>query len=71
MTGKLVNSTPVFKKGSKTQANNYRLINLTSFLIKILESIIKTKIMQYLSDNDVVTHYQHGFVAKYPFYKFT
>jgi len=26
--------------------------------------MIKTKIMQYLSDNDVVTHYQHGFVAK-------
>ena len=30
----------------------------------MLESIIKTKIMQYLSDNDMITHYQHGFVAK-------
>ena len=60
---KLANVTPGFKKGSKTKANNYRPISLTS-LIKILESMIRARIMQYLTDNAIVTHYQHGFVPK-------
>ena len=55
---------PIFKKGSKVKANNYRPISLTSPLVKILESIIRTKIMEYLTDNNIVTHYQHGFVTK-------
>ena len=55
---------PIFKKGSKVKANNYRPISLTSSLVKILESIIRTKIMEYLTDNNIVTHYQHGFVSK-------
>ena len=54
----------IFKKGSKVKANNYRPISLTSPLVKILESIIRTKIMEYLTDNNIVTHYQHGFVTK-------
>ena len=55
---------PIFKKGSKTKAKNYRPISLTSQLVKILESIIRTKVMKYLTDNNIVTHYQHGFVSK-------
>lgn len=55
---------PVFKKGSKTKANNYRPISLTSQLVKILESIIRSKMIQFLMENNIVTHYQHGFVLK-------
>ena len=61
---KKANIMPIFKKGSKVKANNYRPISLTSSLVKILESIIRTKIMEYLTDNNIVTHYQHGFVTK-------
>ena len=55
---------PIIKKGSKTEANNYRPISLTSQLMKVLESLIRDKIIQYLMDNNIVTHYQHGFVSK-------
>ena len=55
---------PIFKKGSKTKAKNYRPISLTSQLVKILESIIRTKVLKYLTDNNIVTHYQHVFVSK-------
>jgi len=61
---KKANIMPIFKKGSKTKANNYRPISLTSQLVKILESIIRTKMMEYLMDDNIVTHYQHGFVSK-------
>ena len=61
---KRANIMPIFKKGSKTKANNYRPISLTSQLVKILESIIRAKMMQYLMDNNIITHYQHGFVSK-------
>ena len=61
---KKANIMPIFKKGSKTKAKNYRPISLTSQLVKILESIIRTKVMKYLIDNNIVTHYQHGFVSK-------
>ena len=44
---KKANITPIFKKGSKTSANNYRPISLTSQIVKILESLIRSKIMHY------------------------
>ena len=61
---KQANVTPIFKKGSRTKANNYRPVSLTSQVVKILESIIRSRILQYLSDNNVINHYQHGFVSK-------
>jgi len=33
--------TPVFKKGDRTQVNNYRPISLTSPIYKIMESITR------------------------------
>ena len=61
---KRANIMPIFKKGSKCKAGNYRPISLTSLLVKILESLIRTEIMTYLMDNSLVSHYQHGFVSK-------
>ena len=63
MNGKS-NITPIFKTGSKISANNYRPISLTSQIVKILESLIRSKMMHYLTDNDIVTQCQHGFVTK-------
>ncbi len=41
------NVTPIFKKGVKGDPGNYRLVSLTSVPCKVLESIIKDKLMQY------------------------
>lgn len=37
----MANITPVFKKGGKSVALNYKLISLTSVAGKILEKIVK------------------------------
>ena len=58
------NVSPIFKRGQKTKASNYRPISLTSQVCKLLESLIRAKIMQYLLDNSIITHHQHGFVPK-------
>ena len=44
---KLANITPLFKKGSKTDRNNYRQISLTSIVCKIAEKIVKCRVMGF------------------------
>ena len=55
--------TPVFKKGSRLHAENYRPISLTSIVCKILESMITREIVSYLSSNKLLNSSQHGFVT--------
>ena len=38
---KEANFTPLFKQGSKNKSDNYRPVNLTSVIWKLLESLIK------------------------------
>ena len=54
---------PVYKKGSKFKATNYRPISLTSTVVKILESIIRTELFDFLLENNILNHQQHGFVC--------
>ena len=56
------NVTPIFKKGSKLFAANYRPVSLTSSVCKLLESIVRDNIMKYLQLKKLVTPSQHGFV---------
>ena len=60
---KTANVVPIFKKGSKTDRTNYRPVSLTSVPCKIMESLIKDKLVSFLEDNDVITQSQHGFMA--------
>ena len=53
--------TPVFKKGDRTKAGNYRPISLTSHIIKIFERIVRRNLMDYLESNNTITDAQHGF----------
>ena len=52
---------PIFKKGSKTNAKNYRPVSLTSVVVKVLEGIIREKLVKHLEENDIITNKQHGF----------
>ncbi len=61
---KLANVTPIFKKGDKSVALNYRPISLTSVAGKILEKILRDKIVQFIAENNVVSDTQHGFRNK-------
>ena len=42
-------TTPLFKKGKKSEPANYRPISLTSTVCKILESLIKDCMVNHLS----------------------
>ena len=53
--------TPVFKKGSRSKASNYRPISLTPHKIKVFERIICDKVIEYLERNSILSSKQHGF----------
>jgi ribonuclease P/MRP protein subunit RPP40 len=55
------NVAVIFKKGSKTDPSNYRPISLTSQVGKILERIIKDRVVEYLEENQLIYNSQHGF----------
>jgi len=56
------NITPIFKKGSKTQATNYRPVSLTSVCCKMIESIIRDELVTHLKKNKLISSSQHGFM---------
>jgi len=53
--------TPLYKKGPKYLAQNYRPVSLTCILCKTLERIIVEDIIQHLEDNNLKCKQQHGF----------
>ena len=53
--------TPIYKGGPKTDPANYRPVSLTSHVIKIFERIIRKKLVNYLEENNLFSHLQHGF----------
>ena len=61
---KLGNVTPLFKKGDKNDASNYRPISLTSACSKLLEHILHSQIMKHLENHTILTDKQHGFRKK-------
>ncbi|TRZ12815.1 hypothetical protein HGM15179_014306 [Zosterops borbonicus] len=58
---KLVNVTPIHKKGGKEDPSNYRSVSLTSVPGKIMEQFILSVIMQHLQDGQGLRPSQHGF----------
>lgn len=56
--------TLIFKKGDKKLLGYYRPISLTSAVGKLLESIIRDKIVSYLESHSLIEDSQHGFCNK-------
>ena len=61
---KVAHIFPLFKKGDKSCAENYRPISLTSISCKMLEYIVHSTIMDFLDSNNFLTPLQHGFRQK-------
>ena len=55
------NICPVFKKGSRTTASNYRPISLTCVICKTMEHILYHHITAHLDQQNILKDYQHGF----------
>ena len=58
---KTANIMPIFKKGQRQKAANYRPISLTSVLCKIMEAVISDAIVNHLETNKLITDTQHDF----------
>ena len=56
---------PKFKKGSPSDPSNYRPIALTCCCCKILETIIASDILKFLSEHNLLTPEQHGFLKRH------
>ena len=53
---------PLFKKVDPSIVGNYRPISLTSTLCKVMETIIKDNLLSHDISNNIINHYQHGFI---------
>ncbi|KAK3085493.1 hypothetical protein FSP39_004174 [Pinctada imbricata] len=58
------NVIPIFKKGEKYLASNYRPVSLTCICCKLLEHIVVSNILNHLDHFDILVDCQHGFQAK-------
>ena len=59
------NVTPLFKKGKRCQAENYRPVSLTSQICKVVESVLRDELVQHLERNNLLHNSQHGFRSGY------
>ena len=55
--------SPIFKKGVRNRAANYRPISLTSIVCKLMEKIVKQAILKHLVENSLLSSKQFGFLS--------
>ena len=54
--------SPIYKKGPRSLPENYRPVSLTSVVCKVMESIVRDRIVDMLNKNGFINKIQHGFV---------
>ena len=57
------NIAPLHKKGKKDRTENYRPVSLTSIVGKILENIVKERVVKHLNKFQLIRPSQHGFTS--------
>ena len=62
LEGKEANIIPLLKKGSRNKSVNCRPVSLTSVICKLLETIIRDHMMDFLIKHRLINHSQHGFL---------
>jgi len=58
---KYANVLPLYKKGDRSNINNYRPVSLLSCTSKLLERIIFKYLYNFIRDNKILTPHQSGF----------
>ena len=59
---KEANITLLFKKGSRNKQENYRPVSLTSVVCKLLQTLIRDHMVEFLVKHKLINTYQHGFL---------
>ena len=57
---KEANFTPLFKKGSRNKPDNYRRVSLTSVVCKLLETLIRYHMVEFLIKHKLINTPQPG-----------
>ena len=58
---KQANITPVFKKGERFKALNYRPVSLTCICSKLTEHLVVSQMMKHFDEHGILADCQHGF----------
>jgi hypothetical protein len=58
---KLARVIPIYKKGNKSDPNNYRPISVLPVISKLLEKIVAEQLTIFFVENDVIHPQQYGF----------
>ena len=58
---KLAEVKPIFKKGSRADAGNYRPVSLTSIICKLFEGFVRDALFKHLLNNNLLSNNQFGF----------
>ena len=58
---KLARIVPIYKKGSKSDVNNYRPISLLNIFSKIFEKLMKKYLVEFITSNRILSPNQFGF----------
>ena len=61
----LANICPLYKKGDRSVACNYRPVSLTCVPCKLLEHIVCPNIMAHLDEHKLLSDRQHAFRKKH------
>ena len=59
---KETNFTPLITKGSRNKPENYRPVSLTSVVRKLLETLIRDDMVEFLVKHQLINTSQHGFL---------
>ena len=59
---KEANIALLFKKGSGNKPKNYRPVSLTSVVCKLLETLIRDHMVEFLVKHKLINTSQHGFL---------
>ena len=59
---KEANITPLFKKRPRNKPENYRPVSLTSVVCKLLETLIRDHMVEFLVKHKLINTSQHGFL---------
>ena len=58
---KLARMVPIFKAGDSSALTNYRPISVLTFFAKVFEKIVYNKLLNFISDNNILYDHQYGF----------